>query len=317
VLKRFSSLDHKRVGNIAPDDVQAVIDRMKTSTARDEVVQRFSNLIRFLKRRIQARDWPVDQLERRRVPIYRDHVLEAAELKSVLGMARSWHARAHSYGGYGCIIELLILTGQRRGKIGGLRRSYTDFGRDIITWPPPEMKSKRPHMIPLGGTVRVLLGQRGGGDLYFPNRYGGPATFVSNLDRQFKKEYGVDGWVSHDLRRSLATCWQAMGVPLEVTERMLDHSRVTGGLVGIYQRHNYLVELRAAVEKWENGWKPIVTNNNRIAAGRTSGVLFHSSVPSAQRRSAPARLSGRRLPALRGCPRITIAPNQRSVTSRK
>jgi integrase len=113
------------------------------------------------------------------------------------------------------------------------------------------MKSKRRHTIPLSGTVQVLLEQLSGSDLYFPNKHGDPFTFASNLDRQFKKECGVGGWVLHDLRRSLATCWQAMGVPLEVTERMLDHSRITGGLVGIYQRHNYLVELRAAVEKWE------------------------------------------------------------------
>jgi integrase len=56
-------------------------------------------------------------------------VLEAGELKNVLAMARSWRERAHPYDAYGFIVELLILTGQRRGQIGGLRRSYTDFGR--------------------------------------------------------------------------------------------------------------------------------------------------------------------------------------------
>ena len=76
VLMRFSSLDHKRVGNIPPDDVQAIIDRMQASTARDEALQRFSSLIRFLKRKGQIRDWSVEQLEGVGIPAYRDRVLD-------------------------------------------------------------------------------------------------------------------------------------------------------------------------------------------------------------------------------------------------
>jgi hypothetical protein len=32
---------------------------------------------------------------------------------------------------------------------------------------------------------------------------------------------------------------------------MLSHSAVTGGLVGIYQRSNYLAQMRIAVANWE------------------------------------------------------------------
>ena len=39
---------------------------------------------------------------------------------------------------------------------------------------------------------------------------------------------------------------------LEVTEKLLNHiSGSFGGIVGIYQRHNYKDEMRAAILAWE------------------------------------------------------------------
>ena len=44
----------------------------------------------------------------------------------------------------------------------------------------------------------------------------------------------------------------AFGVPIHVTEKLLNHvSGTTGGIVAVYQRHSYLDEMRQAVEKWE------------------------------------------------------------------
>jgi hypothetical protein len=59
---------------------------------------------------------------------------------------------------------------------------------------------------------------------------------------------GVSGWWLHDLRRTLATGLQRLGVRLEVTEAVLNHlSGSRGGVVGIYQRHDWAEEKRAAV----------------------------------------------------------------------
>src|SRR5205807_9389691 len=132
VLRRFSSLDRKRIGSITPEEVQAIINRMKAPTARDQALQRFSSLIRYIKRKGDIRDWPVERLEGRRVPVYRDRVLDTGELMKVLATALNWRARAHPHDGYGFIVELLILTGQRRGQIGNLHRSFTDFDKSIL-----------------------------------------------------------------------------------------------------------------------------------------------------------------------------------------
>jgi hypothetical protein len=49
----------------------------------------------------------------------------------------------------------------------------------------------------------------------------------------------------------VATNLQRLGIRLEVTEAVLNHtSGSRGGIVGIYQRHDWADEKRAALEAW-------------------------------------------------------------------
>src|SRR5581483_9198720 len=58
-------------------------------------------------------------------------------------------------------------------------------------------------------------------------------------------------WNLHDLRRTVATGLQRLGVRLEVTEAILNHvSGSRGGITGIYQRHDWASEKRAALDSW-------------------------------------------------------------------
>ena len=44
----------------------------------------------------------------------------------------------------------------------------------------------------------------------------------------------------------------ALGTPIHVPEKILNRvSGTTGGIVGIYQRHSYMDEMRKAVQQWE------------------------------------------------------------------
>jgi hypothetical protein len=57
--------------------------------------------------------------------------------------------------------------------------------------------------------------------------------------------------VTHDIRRSTASGLQRLGVPLVVTEKILNHqSGSLAGIVKVYQRHEYAAEKRAALERW-------------------------------------------------------------------
>jgi hypothetical protein len=58
-------------------------------------------------------------------------------------------------------------------------------------------------------------------------------------------------WSVHDLRRTVATGFQRLGVRLEVTEAVLNHiSGSRAGIAGVYQRHDWASEKRAALEAW-------------------------------------------------------------------
>jgi hypothetical protein len=52
-----------------------------------------------------------------------------------------------------------------------------------------------------------------------------------------------------------------MGIAPHVVERVLNHvSGVTGGLVGVYQRHEYRAERKAALATWGSRVEAIVTS---------------------------------------------------------
>jgi hypothetical protein len=73
-----------------------------------------------------------------------------------------------------------------------------------------------------------------------------PANVVASPCRQPR------GFTHHDPRRTFATNLAALGIRLEVTEKLLNHvSGSLGGIVGIYQRHDFKEEMRAAIVNWE------------------------------------------------------------------
>ena len=61
----------------------------------------------------------------------------------------------------------------------------------------------------------------------------------------------LTSWNVHDLRRTVATGLQRLGVRLEVTEAILNRiSGSRGGIAGVYQRHDWAAEKRAALDAW-------------------------------------------------------------------
>ncbi len=58
-------------------------------------------------------------------------------------------------------------------------------------------------------------------------------------------------WRTHDLRRTAASGMAALGFQPHVIERVLNHvSGAQGGLVAVYQRHEYRDERRRAIMAW-------------------------------------------------------------------
>jgi integrase len=85
-------------------------------------------------------------------------------------------------------------------------------------------------------------------------RYLPPNTFAGwgRAKENMNKVVDIEPWTLHDLRRTFATMHAEIGTPIHVTEKLLNHSSGTlSGVAGIYNRHTYLEEMRAAVTNYD------------------------------------------------------------------
>jgi len=119
--------------------------------------------------------------------------------------------------------------------------------------PAARTKNGREHRIPLCEPameiVQVAATLRQGDWLLPAARGEGHVTTGGVLDAAQRILGG--GVVVHDIRRTVATGLQRLGVRLEVTEAILNHvSGTRAGVVGIYQRHDWSAEKRAALDAW-------------------------------------------------------------------
>jgi integrase len=236
----------KKIGDISRLDVMSVVDELKErpSEARHAFVA-IRTMMNWAVLRGLITNSPVPPL-RYKVPS-RSRILSDDEL------TRVWH-RAEAVGyPYGTIVQLLILTGQRRGEIAGLRRGW--ISDDAITFPVGFCKNKREHKIPIGSLTKdIIAAIPKTGDLLFPARGKSDQPFNgwSKAKRQFDHPLEIAPYTLHDLRRTYSSNLAKAGVPIHVTERLLNHvSGTISGVAAVYNRHDYWEEIRVAVSQAE------------------------------------------------------------------
>lgn len=66
----------------------------------------------------------------------------------------------------------------------------------------------------------------------------------------------------HDLRSTARSHLGALGVPVAIAERCLNHT--LGGLIAVYDQHDYLVERRKALEQWSTKLDILEKNLNNV-----------------------------------------------------
>jgi integrase len=193
----------------------------------------------------------------------RDRVLTDAELYEV------WHGCGRLGWPFGPLVQLLMLTAQREGEVAAMR--WPDLDLDAGTWAltSAQTKAGRAHLIPLPrAAVQLLqaLPRVADCDLVFPAIRTGntrPVCGFSKVKVRLDRICGAEGWVLHDLRRTVATAMARLRVPPHITEKILNHSssRVAGPMAKIYQRYDYLEERREALEEWTATLMQIVGGN--------------------------------------------------------
>ncbi len=186
--------------------------------------------------------------------VKRERVLTDDELRAI------WNATGGE-GSYNAIVRMLILTGQRREEVAGM--AWSELADDLSVWtiPSQRAKNKAAHIVPLALQAQIIVRAASrieGQPLVFPGTRG-PFNGFSKAKDALDKASGVKNWRLHDLRRSMATNLQKLGVRLEVTEAVLNHvSGSRAGIVGVYQRHEYAAEKRQALDAWARRLDAIV-----------------------------------------------------------
>lgn len=175
-------------------------------------------------------------------------------------------------GPFGAFVQMLILTGQRRTEVAAMTWHEVDL--DAREWVIPGTRAKNgdPHIVPLSDeavTVLNALPRFKSSDFVFTTDGETPISGFSRMKKRIDKlmaekadEVPIPAWTLHDIRRTVAAGMQRLGIKMEVTEKVLNHTSGSfGGIAGVYQVHDYADEKRAALDAWGT----FVTNLTRNA----------------------------------------------------
>lgn len=212
--------------------------------------------------------------------VSRDRILSDDEIR------RLWKVTADIGQPFGPFVRLLLLTGQRLNEVAAMQRDELSLDETHAEWTMGKTRTKngKAHVVALAPSAVTLIkeipaiGEKG---YVFTTTGETPisgfskaktaidAAMLAAAKEQIAKAGGdpkkvaIEPWVFHDLRRTMASGMARIGIALPVIERCLNHvSGSFGGIVGVYQQHEYRVETRAALRAWAKLIDDIVSNRN-------------------------------------------------------
>jgi integrase len=254
LLHRHFAFGRKNLAEITRHDVSQKLEKLKARPSeQNHALVAAKIFFKWAVRNGYIDQSPCESFSPiKRLP--RERVLSDDELRAVFKTAlEGSSAFCH-------IVALLVLTGQRRSEIAALKWEWIGTAERTITLPASLAKNKRTHTFPYGTMVADLLERvPRQGDYLFPAARdrikGKPATVFNGWGKPketFDDLCGATEWQLHDLRRTFASKLAALGVSLPTIEKLLNHvSGSFGGIVAVYQRHNWLPEMRDAIKVWE------------------------------------------------------------------
>jgi integrase len=162
---------------------------------------------------------------------------------------------------------MLILTGQRRDEVAGMRWDEINNAENVWVLPAHRAKNSKAHTVHLSEAAMAVLTSVPRLDecelVFLATRVRRktedgtrapalPISGFSTAKRRLDEMSGVTGWTLHDLRRSFAThCTERLGLSPVVVDKILNHqSGSVRGIAAVYQRGQYLEERRKAMEVW-------------------------------------------------------------------
>lgn len=175
---------------------------------------------------------------------------------------------------FGPFVRLLIITGQRLNEVAGMKRDELSLGTINPEWTKSKTRTKnnKAHVVALAPSAVSLINELppiGEDGFVFTTTgrtqisgFSKAKTIIDEALLAAAKKQAVEAgddpdkvtfepWVFHDLRRTMASGMARLGITLPTIERCLNHvSGSFGGIVGVYQQHEYRTETRQAFIMW-------------------------------------------------------------------
>ena len=259
-------LGNRPITSIARGDVAALVD--KTAARSPAVARALFAQLRPLFKWAQDRGAieinPIAGFKGPAPVAKRKRTLDHDELKAF------WIATGYLDWPFAPVYRLLLLSGQRREEVGGVRWEEIDLNRQIWRLPPKEeyqpqrTKNGEEHIVDLSPQALAILealpGERKG--LVFTTTgktsVSGFSKAKARLDNHMttilsqRFDRPLLAWRVHDLRRTASTLMgEDLGIDTGVIDRIQNHiTGVSDGLKGVYQQQKYRQARRAALIAW-------------------------------------------------------------------
>ena len=172
----------------------------------------------------------------------RSRILDDGELRRVWLASTAEDAQP-----FGALIRFLLLTAARRSEAAGMR--WDEVAHGVWTLPARRSKNKTDVPRPLCQAAQALLNAQprySGCEYVFTNNGTAAIQSFSGAKKKLDNVSGVTGWRLHDLRRTARSLLSRAGIHPDLAERCLGHA--IGGVRGVYDRHQYVDEMRHAFE---------------------------------------------------------------------
>jgi len=223
-------LRNRPLPKLTRSDLNPIWDRLQNRPAVARLTYAtLRKLFRWAVARGDIERSPMEGLEPPRPVPARDRVLSDEELAALWSAIFDLGAPFDSY------FKVLVLTAQRRDEVA--RMDWRELCRTSAEWSLPAKRTKnaKAHHVPLSPMMVRLLDEIAGNEcwprqgLVFSTTGTTPISGFSKakkrLDESMAKTLGIRfaAWRAHDIRRTVATGLQRLGVRLEVTEAVLNH----------------------------------------------------------------------------------------------
>lgn len=165
--------------------------------------------------------------------------------------------------------RLLLVTGARVNEI--VQAAWAEFDIEAGVWTLPAERSKnhRANLLPIQPLMAALLEELRevwpDSPYLFPSRnasYAQTPWGITALSHAVRK-VGLD-WSPRDLRRTFKTLAAGMGIERSILDRIQNHAQQDVASRH-YDRHSYLPEKRAALERWASELAARMAGENVVA----------------------------------------------------